>query len=606
VGGGFTSSGSSIPVDGIAKWDPTTGWSSLSNGVNGSVKAMAYNGTNLYVGGNYFYIGRDFFGAGGIAANNTAEWSPTTGWTSLGNGLDDGVNALSYLGTNLFAGGVFLTGSSLSLGCIAKWNPATGWSSLSHDLDGNVAALANDGTNLFAGGQFIYSYNGALLNRIGKWSPTSDWSPLSTGVNGNVAALVHDGTNLYVGGAFTTAGPSAASHIAKWNPTTGWSSLGSGVNGISASVNALLFDGTNLYVGGVFTNAGGIAANNIAKWSPTTGWSSLSSGMNGSVDALAYDGTSLYAGGDFTSAGGSAISYIARWMPGSGILPSSGSFTGGYQVVISGINLGSGADITNVTICGVSASNIIDQSGTQVVVAAGSGTPGPGEVKVYSESFGVTIKSNAFIYNPAIEILFGPHGTVTPNHMTDVIYGGTTSFVVKADAYYHIESIFTNGIRVSVANNKSVYTSSWNNVTTTGLIYVAFAENLTTNTSTPECWLAQYGWTNNFEFAATNDSDSDGMLNWQEWLTGCNPKDSNSVFRFTSSESDSSGQGMVIRWPSISNRFYDLSRATNLMGETPFTVFPDASNMPARPPENVYTDSVQGVGSYFYKVGVHE
>ena len=64
---------------------------------------------------------------------------------------------------------------------------------------------------------------------------------------------------------------------------------------------------------------------------------------------------------------------------------------------------------------------------------------------------------------------------------------------------------------------------------------------------------------------------------------------------------------MVIRWPSTSSRFYDLSRATNLIaGTNSFVVLPDASNMPATPPENVYTDNVQGVGQYFYKVNVRE
>jgi hypothetical protein len=91
------------------------------------------------------------------------------------------------------------------------------------------------------------------------------------------------------------------------------------------------------------------------------------------------------------------------------------------------------------------------------------------------------------------------------------------------------------------------------------------------------------------------------------WLAGCNSTDSNSVFRFTGSQSAPSGQGMVVRWPSISNRFYDLSRATNLLaGSNAFVILPGASNMPAMPTENCYTDSVQGVGPYFYMINVRE
>lgn len=56
-----------------------------------------------------------------------------------------------------------------------------------------------------------------------------------------------------------------------------------------------------------------------------------------------------------------------------------------------------GGDITNVTLCGANA--VVDsQSATQIVVIAGAGGPGLGDVRVYSVSFGATVKSNAFTY----------------------------------------------------------------------------------------------------------------------------------------------------------------------------------------------------------------
>jgi len=82
-----------------------------------------------------------------------------------------------------------------------------------------------------------------------------------------------------------------------------------------------------------------------------------------------------------------------------GVLPASGSWTGGYPVVITGTNLGSGSDITNVTLGGVAAQSIVSQSATQVVVAAGTAVAaGVGDVRVFSTSFGETVKSNAFEY----------------------------------------------------------------------------------------------------------------------------------------------------------------------------------------------------------------
>ncbi len=102
------------------------------------------------------------------------------------------------------------------------------------------------------------------------------------------------------------------------------------------------------------------------------------------------------------------------------------------------------------------------------------------------------------------------------------------------------------------------------------------------------------------------DSDQDGLNNIGEWVAGTSPTNPVSVFKFTSA-SEMSGQGIVVRWPSISNRFYDLSRATNILaGTNAFIIMPGASNMPATPVVNSYTDTVQGLGPFFYKIGVHE
>ena len=88
--------------------------------------------------------------------------------------------------------------------------------------------------------------------------------------------------------------------------------------------------------------------------------------------------------------------------PGGAILdvaPAMGSWTGGYEVVIGGTNLGNGTDVTNATICGVAVDAIVSQSSTQVVVAAGAAlAAGTGDVRVFSTSFGQTVKSNAFEY----------------------------------------------------------------------------------------------------------------------------------------------------------------------------------------------------------------
>jgi hypothetical protein len=82
----------------------------------------------------------------------------------------------------------------------------------------------------------------------------------------------------------------------------------------------------------------------------------------------------------------------------TGIRPDSGSWTGGYTVVIAGLNLCDGADLTNVTLCGASVADIVSQSPTQIVVKAGASAPGRGDVRVYSVSFGESLRWNAFAY----------------------------------------------------------------------------------------------------------------------------------------------------------------------------------------------------------------
>ncbi|MFC1467959.1 IPT/TIG domain-containing protein, partial [Verrucomicrobiota bacterium] len=87
--------------------------------------------------------------------------------------------------------------------------------------------------------------------------------------------------------------------------------------------------------------------------------------------------------------------------PGSGVQPTIGPGGGGYQVEITGTNLGNGTDITNVTLNGVSVTSIDSQSTTHVTVTAAAapvGTSGTGDVVVYSTSQGTSTKTDGFTY----------------------------------------------------------------------------------------------------------------------------------------------------------------------------------------------------------------
>jgi hypothetical protein len=370
AGGQFSTAGGNS-ANLIAKWDGNT-WSPLGSWtIDGttflpSVIALASDGTNLYAGGAFAY-------AGGVNANCVAKWNGSV-WSPMGGGMggySGGEYVLAWDGTNLYAGGTFTTAGGNNASRIAKWN-GSAWSSLGSGIDYQVLALASDGTNLYAGGWFTTA-GGTSANNIAKWNG-SVWSPLGSGMGSgmggteaSVAALAWDGTNLYVGGNFTTAGGTSAYNIAKWNGTT-WSPLGSGMNG---TVAALAWDGTNLYAGGSFTTAGGINANNIAKWNGSV-WSPLGSGISGGgINALTWGGMNLYAGGNFTTAGGNSANYIAKWDGNTWSPLGSGLNYWVYALAWDGTNVYAGGSFTTA---GGNSANYIAMWNGSVWSPMGSGT----------------------------------------------------------------------------------------------------------------------------------------------------------------------------------------------------------------------------------------
>ncbi|MEI7533308.1 MAG: tandem-95 repeat protein [Verrucomicrobiae bacterium] len=186
--------------------------------------------------------------------------------------------------------------------------------------------------------------------------------------------------------------------------------------------------------------------------------------------------------------------------------------------------------------------------------------------------------------NLTYSILANPaHGTLSgldPNSGA-VIYLPAT--------YYYGPDVFT-------------FTASDGSLYSTGMVSLIVTASVTTNTGTPLWWLAQYGLTN-FNADALADPDGDGMPTWQEYIAGTNPTNAASSFWIASAGTTPQG-GAIVRWPSISNRFYDLYRTTNLL--TPFASLPGATNLPATPPENLYTNPGPDGPAAYYRVNVHQ
>ena len=115
---------------------------------------------------------------------------------------------------------------------------------------------------------------------------------------------------------------------------------------------------------------------------------------------------------------------VARSLDVIGVItnvsPAQGTIFGGTEVVIEGLWLGNGTDITNVALCGVEAT-VVSQNVHQVTVLSGainSAIAITGAVEVVS-SYGTAVLTNAFVYNPVPEAPVAISAVdITPNCFT--------------------------------------------------------------------------------------------------------------------------------------------------------------------------------------------
>jgi hypothetical protein len=349
IGGQFSgdSYAGGIPVNNIAKWNGSE-WTPLGDGVNDTgdpscagVRAIAVNGSDIYVGGR-------FAKAGNVSANNIAKWDGTN-WSALGTGIHSDkygigpvVNAIEVMNGDVYVGGSFTGAGSTSARHIARWDGIQ-WYEINQTFNTIWAIKAND-NNLYVAGQF---YGG-----VSKWDG-ENWSIFSNGpfghafssaidgddagsdiysdnrfINNNffVYSIALIGNNIYVGGQFPSG-------IAKWDGNH-WYAIGNeGYYGANGDIHIITIHNNDIYVGGNFSMIGGIEANCIAKWNDTS-WSRLGSGFSGRhyytffhqgrmiryhyfdgpcVKTIVIDGNNVYAGGTFKAAGGNNALCIASW-----------------------------------------------------------------------------------------------------------------------------------------------------------------------------------------------------------------------------------------------------------------------------------------------------
>lgn len=234
AGGSFTTAGG-VTVNNIARYDfASHHWSALPLGegaqiaANGPVYALAVSGSDLYIGGDFFFYIQS------LPIRNIARWDGSA-WSSLGSGVTDDVYALAVKDNTLYAGGAFYSAGDNQTHSIASWDGAA-WHTLGTGLAGAVYALALNRNDVYAGGKMDFGDGVTHFYDVARWDG-NQWSPLGSGLWTGVRALAIGAKGLYVGGAFTTLGPGSylsCSYHALWKTRTTPTGSGS----ISGSVHS--------------------------------------------------------------------------------------------------------------------------------------------------------------------------------------------------------------------------------------------------------------------------------------------------------------------------------------------------------------------------------
>lgn len=327
-------------------------WTSVADGVNDTVFALATSGPGLYVGGQFEEMTDD---TGTTEVDFIAKWNGKA-WESLADGVNERVWAITPDGSDMLVGGWFTQATDEQgihvVNHIARWS-GEGWTPLGGGVDGGVAAIAVSGSDVYVGGFFSQAMDGngdkIAVNNIARWDGHT-WSALGEGLSGpsdryvSVTSIAVSGADVYVGGAFTTAtdadGTKTVNNIARWDGRR-WSALGGGTNDY---VYAVATQGTDVFVGGQFTSIaealGATPAKGIARWSGSA-WQPVGGGLTfgiapGRVYALKVERDGLYVGGDFTQAldgaGAKDAYFIVRW-DGAAWQPLAGGVNGSVMAL---------------------------------------------------------------------------------------------------------------------------------------------------------------------------------------------------------------------------------------------------------------------------------
>ena len=344
VGGRFDSAGTLL-VYNLARWDGLK-WNGVGGGVDswdewdlpapGTVYAIAVEGSDVYVGGDFDSVGTGITAGTQFFARNIAVWSRNS-WKAMGAGLEGAgdrqptdmgtVRAIDFGFDGIYAAGRFVVSGNETLNGLARWNGSI-WlpvGSMPQVNSGKVDIFTMQvkGADVYIGGNFD-RVGEQQANNIAVWAGLLQrWYTLGEGSTDTVRSLYVDGERIYASGSFRTPSGDEPNHVAVWDEGA-WRPLGQGANnGTDGIVWSIVSNGEKVYMSGPFRIAGPATAAGVALWNVSMQtWKPLnqgiegstgSGGVNGPVYAVALTDDYLYIGGRFSTVGLVKTNSLARW-----------------------------------------------------------------------------------------------------------------------------------------------------------------------------------------------------------------------------------------------------------------------------------------------------
>jgi hypothetical protein len=431
IGGSITGYGSAT-VGNFLKIDGNTGELDTvftsSVGFSAAVTVIHFNGSYVYVGGNFgLYKGTT---AIGLAKIHKITGALDTGFTqSTGLGGIGRVNAIRVFNNSVYVGvtdSLGVTYRGVSAPELLKLDPTTGnldtvFSQTGFGFPEKVMSIETDGTSLYVGGEFN-SYRGVSCPRAIKLDPNTGvmdtgftWGTGATG--GGVFYFkynnVTDGLYLMSDGVDSYNGV-ARKKIIKVDKATGVldSSFDLGLSSANEQLLHVLDDGQILNAYSGTLNGEGSPQKGLAKINLSTMTAdptfNVGTGFDGEVLAVLVSGSHVYVGGRFTRYNGQNALRVAKINKSTGALDTTFNQATGISTAMwtpSVVSLAT--DGTGLYVCGFFASYRGTTTGSLARILMSNGALDA----TFTQTTGLNNHCNSVVYANSSIYVSGPFST---------------------------------------------------------------------------------------------------------------------------------------------------------------------------------------------------